>query len=104
AYPISFGPACWLASRTGIGAGTLPLIYRPIIGRMNPGGSYESNCSYDTVPPKWTLHYYPSGIISRYAALFAATGWRWRQSVDSKDQFDLDDRIRDGQWEWSTSR
>ena len=128
-YPISFGPACWLASRTGIGASALPAIYRPVISTMNPGGitggiketmpagSYESSTSHATVPPTQTLRFYPSGIVSRYAPLLAADGWQWRwgqsfyYSIKSDDG-SLDDSIGsddgmdvrgDGKWEWSIS-
>ena len=31
AYPLSFGPACWLASRHVAFVGLLPRVYRPII-------------------------------------------------------------------------
>jgi hypothetical protein len=30
-YVLSFGPACWITSRTEIGAGILPTLYRPMI-------------------------------------------------------------------------
>ena len=30
AYPISFGPACWITSRTNIGARMVAVVYRPI--------------------------------------------------------------------------
>jgi hypothetical protein len=30
AYPLSFGPACWLNSRTGRGGPTMAVVYRPI--------------------------------------------------------------------------
>jgi hypothetical protein len=111
-YPISFGPACWLSSRTGIGVSALPAIYHPIITRMNPSGitrimapgDIETSVSYATVPPTGTLHFYPKGIIGRYAELLAADGWRWRQSIDYP--IDIDDSFNlpcAGQWEWSMS-
>ena len=111
-YPLSFGPACWITSRTGIGVNALPAIYRPIIASMNPAGltrvmpagSYENTCSYATVPPTQTLHFYPLGIVSRYATLLSVEGWRWRQSfdysMDSDDQMDIHGA---GQWVWSMS-
>ena len=30
-YPISFGPACWIGSRTGIGNGALAVVYQPLL-------------------------------------------------------------------------
>jgi hypothetical protein len=29
-YVLSFGPACWITSRTHVGASALPTVYRPI--------------------------------------------------------------------------
>ena len=34
AYPLSFGPACWINRRTGIGGPVLATIYRPVSGRL----------------------------------------------------------------------
>jgi hypothetical protein len=31
AYPLSFGPACWMTSHTGTGTRLIPTIYRPLI-------------------------------------------------------------------------
>jgi hypothetical protein len=31
AYPLSFGPACWLTSRTRVGVRLIPAVYRPLI-------------------------------------------------------------------------
>jgi hypothetical protein len=30
AYPISFGPACWIATRSGIGRGGVEVVYLPL--------------------------------------------------------------------------
>ena len=102
-YPVSFGPACWLASRTGIGISALPEIYHPIVSRMGRAGTIETSRSYAKVPPTWILHHRPSGIISRYATFLAGEGWHWDLSVESDDQTDLHERMRDGKWTWSMS-
>jgi hypothetical protein len=34
AYPLSFGPACWISSRANVGAGAVTAIYRPITSAM----------------------------------------------------------------------
>ena len=31
AYPLSFGPACWISERTGIGTSALSLTYQPML-------------------------------------------------------------------------
>jgi hypothetical protein len=31
AYPVSFGPACWITSQMSVGAETVSVMYRPII-------------------------------------------------------------------------
>jgi hypothetical protein len=31
AYPLSFGPACWINERTGFGGRAVSIVYRPII-------------------------------------------------------------------------
>jgi hypothetical protein len=57
AYPISFGPACWLMTRTGIGRRRLiPAVYRPIT-MIAESGSTANNA------------------IRWYATLLAPRGW-----------------------------
>jgi hypothetical protein len=34
-YPLSFGPACWVTSRTSYGAKLIPLLYYPIVTQMS---------------------------------------------------------------------
>src|SRR5579859_6985117 len=40
-YLLSFGPACWIASRTGSGIAILPVVYGPLVKgmteRLDPG-------------------------------------------------------------------
>jgi len=36
-YPLSFGPACWISNRAGIGSSVVATIYRPITWAMNSG-------------------------------------------------------------------
>src|SRR5262245_58182549 len=102
-YPLSFGPACWVASRTGCGSRLLPKIYGPIVTRMrmNSDGHFETFRSDASLPPRDFLNFYPSGIISRYATLFATEGWRWRASLEfAEDDRDIADALRRGRWEW----
>jgi len=53
-YPLSFGPACWISSRTGVGAEIVTAIYRPLIRRS---------------PLQW--------FFSKYSQLAAHPGWCW---------------------------
>jgi hypothetical protein len=59
AYPLSFGPACWVVSRTNAGTEWLPFCYRPIVSglSMNPTRL--------------------SAAIQWYAQLGAAPRWQW---------------------------
>ena len=57
-YPLSFGPACWLSSRTDLGAGSLSFIYRPLLWAM--GRNVAAYSAFD-----------------RYSRLGAQEGWRW---------------------------
>ncbi len=72
-YFASFGPACWLTSRTKSGASALPIIYRPLMW-----GMAQNDKVY--------------GLLNSYAELEAAQGWHW---VDKSDS-----RIRSNSFVW----
>lgn len=57
-YPLSFGPACWITSRTN-GGGWLAFVYRPVI------------CGLSVKDTRL------SSAIQWYAQFGADTGWRW---------------------------
>jgi hypothetical protein len=57
AYPISFGPTCWVSSRTGWGYELVPVVYRPM-------------CWLHVFGPNSTRW-----CIDWYARLGAANGW-----------------------------
>ena len=59
AYPLSFGPACWITNHTNTGACLLPFFYQPILS----GLSVRPTCL--------------SAAIEWYACLGAARGWSW---------------------------
>jgi hypothetical protein len=50
-YAVSFGPACWISSRTGVAARALPLVYRPVTAVMSvdsyflPAAPWPSNAT-----------------------------------------------------------
>ncbi len=63
-YPLSFGPACWISSRTNYGAKSIPVIYRPIC---------------------FALAYTPESMtaaIRGYAKVLAAEGWSFGITED----------------------
>ncbi len=70
-YVVSFGPACWIASYTGIGRRAIAIIYYPLIENMIFGPS----------PIAKSLHY--------WTHLFSAGQWEWFN--DTPGQFDFVD-------------
>jgi hypothetical protein len=104
-YPLSFGPACWVSSRTEIGIESLPVIYRPILTLMKIDDSPADLRLRLTLAPlggkgPTTLYFYPSGIASRYADWFAAENWQWRFLQAVEDQPTAIVRVSEGRWEW----
>ena len=69
AYPLSFGPACWITSRISGGAATVSIIYRPITCSMNEDRAFGFG---------GVNVFMSDGFLSKFASLFAADGWRWR--------------------------
>jgi hypothetical protein len=60
AYPLSFGPACWITSRLDRGANLVPVAYRPLTWAMSP--------TSDTMINR----------VSRwYSKIGAAENWEW---------------------------
>ena len=62
-YPLSFGPACWINSWTGVGGKQIATIYRPIIGQV-PKRMFGESPTVFTPAVKW------------YACVGAADGLR----------------------------
>jgi hypothetical protein len=58
-YPLSFGPACWVVSRTDVGTEWLPYCYRPIVSGLSNDRARLA------------------AIIQWYSRLGAARGWTW---------------------------
>jgi hypothetical protein len=59
AYPLSFGPACWVVSRANAGADWVQFCHRPIISGLSIN---ETRLS---------------AVIQWYSRLGAAPGWKW---------------------------
>ena len=69
AYPLSFGPACWITSRTNTGASAIPVIYRPLTWAMSPAMSPDSETMFNRVS-------------SWYALVGAPENWMWGAAWD----------------------
>ncbi len=59
-YIASFGPACWITSRTSRGTSAIGIIYKPITQALSPND--------DTVI---------SRLINWYSEIGAPVGWYW---------------------------
>jgi hypothetical protein len=69
-YVATFGPACWVSSRTGLGTGALGAFYRPLVREI----SVEWRASMlDDQPNENRI-----GVaLEWYANFGAAEDWRW---------------------------
>jgi hypothetical protein len=63
-YALSFGPACWITSRTKIGYKTIPVAYRPILWGMAHNDRF-------------------SKVLRSYTEFMAAPDWHWVDFSDS---------------------
>jgi len=63
AYPLSFGPACWITSRTNVGAEAVPVLFQPLTWAMSP----DSETTINRVS-RW------------YAKIGAPDDWEWGPS------------------------
>jgi len=61
AYPLSFGPACWITSRIEFGANILPVAYQPVIW------------IWDMTPDDGLVRH----VIGQFTEFGAAEGWTW---------------------------
>jgi hypothetical protein len=82
AYPLSFGQACWLSSRTSSMAGRMGTIYKPITWGMSQRETQ--------------LH----RLIQGYAQFKAKAGWEWHNvahfPLGASDEMGSDEMS----WEW----
>ena len=85
AYPLSFGPACWIASRANVGASAIPVVYRPLTRAMSPTDGHAF-----TRLSEW------------YAEIGAADGWGWVSTWSTDNNPDGTLRLN-GQvaWTWA---
>jgi hypothetical protein len=59
AYPLSFGPACWITSWTACGAKAIPTVYRPMTWVI------------------WKNDGALRRLVIRYSQLASAPDWHW---------------------------
>ncbi len=102
AYPLSFGPACWISSQSGVGLRLLPKAYSPMIWIM--AGTMDPDVGR-TVDRPCRAYLYPSraGLIERYTRLLAQDGWRWRCGADFGGRFGQVEQLTEDEWEWGDS-
>ncbi len=67
-YPLSFGPACWITSRTNTGASAIPVLYRPLTWAMSPYSDTTIN-----------------RVSTWYAKIGAPDDWEWGAVWDSTE-------------------
>jgi len=99
-YPASFGPICWITSRTG-GNSVLPVAYRPFTAMI----PISDEPSLLLGLHGGTVFQYLKGLISAYATLGAKPGWAWRCSADWEPveaTYEFK-RTTDWTWEWCDS-
>jgi len=103
AYPLSFGPACWIASRTDRRASLLPVVYWPILKWMcwsevhdlasrPPGGDNWEKGSNSTL-----LRH---NLFSWYAEVGAREGARWLHTVRYEKSRGEPACITREEWRW----
>jgi hypothetical protein len=60
-YPLSFGPACWITSRTNVGASAVSTAYRPATWGMSRSSRIAD-------------------AVSWYSELGSAEAWKWHNT------------------------
>jgi len=95
-YPVSFGPACWITSRTGVN-GVIPKLYRPMLAAM-PAPPEKAPLMPGIHGGR--MYGYPDGIINSYATVGAAPGWMWRYSAVWEPISATHEYRRSTEWQW----
>jgi hypothetical protein len=82
-YPLSFGPACWITSRTNIATRAVSVIYRPL--------------TWTSAGPLLSRPDRIGTVLRSYSRLLANDGWAW------EPVWHFDPARREGHysgWEW----
>src|SRR5262245_62030222 len=70
AYPLSFGPACWISCWTNTGQGAVSLVYRPITWTFG-----DPLAGQDPLIGR---------LFQAYATIPSRPSWYWRAIVDGE--------------------
>jgi hypothetical protein len=97
-YVASFGPACWIASRTEIGIGLLQIVYHPLITAMPRDDRIIR--IYSASDGCVRAFYYPDGIIHWYSTIGAKPGWRWVCAAEFEQRTDQLVMVKEWRAEW----
>jgi hypothetical protein len=87
AYPASFGPACWISSRTNFGRSLVSAAYRPLTWTFGDPQSIRS-------PQREKI----GATLQSYSRLLANDGWGWLPSWQFDEARGV--IIFTGKWEW----
>jgi hypothetical protein len=78
-YPLSVDPACWMASRTNVGAAVVSLAYRPLTWGISPSSRVYN-------------------ALSWYSGIGSASDWTW--AWDNQDGWKWYQQEPDGLGKW----
>jgi hypothetical protein len=101
AYPLSFGPACWISSRIEIGRKLLSVVYRPMTAgiRIKDFQVLLADAHSRVVAEGGGLRMQPArsglNLIDWYAKVGAADHWHWCYDVEHCPNNGFTQR-----WEW----
>jgi hypothetical protein len=103
AYPLSFGPACWITSRADGRSGLLPVVYWPILKWM----SWQEVPDLASRWPEgddWEMGSHSASLrhslFSWYAEVGAKTGAHWVYTVRYEKSRGQPAHITREEWRW----
>src|SRR5579872_4382999 len=80
-YSLSWGPACWITSRTGVGVSKLPVVYRPMTWAMSTNeGTRKALDWYAQIGASngWSWHFLPALRRQRGGTVSIVYRWEWK--------------------------
>jgi hypothetical protein len=115
AYPLSFGPACWLSSWTEWGDDVVSIVYQPIVSWIPVSPKFLSFASTTLLTSRKSRSSIggrtievvgaiaemraPNVAISSFAKILSADGWNWVYVMEKRRSADGVDLL-EGRWEW----
>ena len=86
AYPLSFGPACWVSSRFDVGHKLVPVMYRPLTAAIRikdfPRLLYYAINIRDGSGVRMQPARRGFNPVNWYAEAWSADHWHWCYNVD----------------------